>query len=134
MTTMTELDQRDQAIIAGRIEALNRVDGPREGDWVDFADGTSRRVSHVWGAEWDSEAGCLSGVQTSSGGSFYLGYGRVSFSGSLYPLVPMGSLTLTGDTRPGDVWIFHHDHHTAHNGIDAEIGFRVYACDRPAPR
>jgi hypothetical protein len=132
--TGTELDQRDQEILAWRTTELDLITGPREGDYVEFANGITRRVSHVWGTEWDTEDGCMSGVQTTEGGSFYLGNGHVSYSGSLYQMVPMASLTDTWTARAGSVWIFHHDHHTAHNGIAAEIPFRVYKCSQDAPR
>jgi hypothetical protein len=124
LTTQNELDERDQAIIARRTEALNAITGPREGDFVDFADGTRRRIAYIW---HDEHRQVLS-VQTCRGGSFYLGNGGVSMSGSLYDGVKPETLTLTAETAPGSVWIFHHDWHTAHNGVDTEIQFRVYSC------
>jgi hypothetical protein len=48
--------------------------------------------------------------------------------------VPSDSLTLTDERLPGRFWFFHHDHWTAHNGVDVEIPCRVYECDRPAAR
>ncbi len=131
MTGRPQLDERDLAIIAERFLLLEREVGPRCGDHVDFADGVSRRISHVysreqWGSEW--------GVQTSDGGSWYLGEGFVSFSGSLFPTVPGGSLTLTDVERVGSVWIFHHDRWCAFNGVDAVVPFRVYRCSLGAPR
>ncbi len=76
-----ELDDRDHAIIASRLAAFDEEPDVRVGDYVDFADGVSRRVSHVFPREWGDDYG----VQTSDGGSFYLDEGFVSFSGSLYP-------------------------------------------------
>ena len=131
MTVTDALDERDRQIIWERRHSIELIEGPRVGDWVEFADGITRRVSHVWdGEDWGDSAG----VQTSDGGSFYLGNGYVSFSGSLYVSVKMGTLTGTGEVRPGSTWIFRHDHHTAHNGVDVTIPFRVYRCTENAPR
>jgi hypothetical protein len=127
--TTTALDERDSAILAARIEAFDRVNGPRDGDYVRFADGIERRISFVTPIEWLPE--CDS-IQTSDGGSWYLGNGYVSFSGGLYRGVKRETLTLTEETKPGSVWFFHHDYHTAHNGIDTTISFRVYECSEPA--
>lgn len=130
MTTMTELDERDRAILAERVAMLNADRGIRVGDFVSFA-GMLRRVSHVyserdWGSGW--------GVQTSDGGSFYLGESYCSFSGGLYPAVPGNTLTPTGEIRDGDVWFFHHDHATANGGVTASVAFRVWECSVGAPR
>jgi hypothetical protein len=127
----TALDDRDRVILEARRLQFDARPGPRSGDFVRFADGVERRASHIWAAEDWAEWG---GVQTSDGGSWYLGPGYCSFSGSLYSIVPFASLTLTTETKLGRVWFFHHDYHTAHNGVDAELPFRVFTCDREAPR
>ena len=130
MTTATTLDERDRQIMWERRDSIELIDGPRCGDYVEFADGTTRRVSHVWGEDWGED----SGVQTSDGGSFYLGNGYVSFSGGLYRMVKMGTLTLTGERRPGRAWFLHHDWATRDNGVGVTIPFRVYTCSENAPR
>lgn len=116
-------DARDADILAARLTLLNAVPGPRVGDYVEFADGATRRISYNWG----------DGLQTSDGGSFYLGEGFASFSGSLYGCVPPESLTRTDETRPGRVWFFHHGYSGAGMGVDSEPLFRVYRCSLPAP-
>jgi hypothetical protein len=121
---MTILDRQDSEILAARQAALEARPGPRVGDWVEFPGSIRRRISHIWP---DS-------LQTSDEGSYYLGNGYVSMSGSLHPGVPPDSLTDTGHTRDGEVWFFHHDFPTAGGGVDACIPFRVYACALPAPR
>lgn len=123
-----KFDERDAGIVQERMATLNMIEGPRVGDHVDFADGTHRRISYIWPGE-DGEAGS---VQTSDGGSYYLGHGYVSMSGSLFTGVKPETLTPTG-TRPGAVWIFHHDFVTAHNGVHTRMPFRVYTCTEPAP-
>lgn len=130
--TPPELDARDAGILAERVAALDALpaDAPRVGDWVRFQDGTMRRVSHIW----RNEDGSAESLQTSAGGSYYLGTGYVSMSGSLYTGVPAETLTRTPETREGAVWFFHHDQHRAHNGIDALIPFRVFDCTEQPTR
>lgn len=120
---MKQPDDRDRLLISRRQCALGCVDGPRVGDYVSFPCGHVRRVSHNWGDT----------VQTSDGGSFYLGDGYVSFSGGLFPGVPVDSLADTGMRRDGAVWIFHHDDWRADNGVESSIPFRVYACSAKMP-
>ncbi len=121
-------DDRDAAILEQRTIAYDKRQGPRVGDFVIFADGVTRRVSYIW--DWDSDDD--TSVQTSDGGSYYLGDGYVSMSGGLYIGVPGKSLTLTDEVRDGRAWFFHHDYHTAHNGVDVSLPFRVFTCDRVA--
>jgi hypothetical protein len=124
------MDERDQEIYAARVAAFDSHDGPRVGDYVDFPDGVSRLISYVWRDDdgWDGGA-----VQTSDGGSFYLGAGYMSFSGSLYRCVPSASLTLTDETREMSAWFFRHDWRTAHNAVDVKVTTRVWKCNVKAP-
>ena len=120
------LDDRDREILSTRAFLFwARHFGPSVGDYVDFADGVTRRISHVW------TFGDLT-VQTSDGGSFYLGEGYCSFSGGLHPGVAMDTLALTGAMREGAVWFFHHDYTTAHNGVYTSMPFAVYTCSLPS--
>ena len=122
---MVTLDDKDREIIAERVTRFNTLPGPRVGDYIDFADGTTRRIAYVW------EDG---DIQTTDGGSFHFSGGGCDFSGSLYRSVPPRSVVPTGETRSGMVWIFHHGHTEAHNGVTGVIDFRVYRCSQPAPR
>ena len=112
----TLFDAPDDAILTARQAAFDAISGPRVGDRILMLDGTEQRFSH----RWDD------GMQTSRGGSFYLGNGYLSFSGSLYPTVPFDKLVETNMTEMASAWFFHHDHHTAHNGVDVRIRVRVY--------
>lgn len=125
MATTMNLDEKDLAILTRRQAALQARPGVRVGDFVEFACGTVRRVSYVWPDESAS-------IQTSDGGSYYLGDAGASMSGSLKPSVPASTLTDTGDYRWGDVWFFHHDAAMAHNGVNAQAAFRVFKCSRVA--
>src|SRR5262245_11223582 len=91
-----EMDDRDRAILAERVEALNAIDGPRVGDFVKFPGDITRRISYIWGDESELD---WYRIQTSNGGSWYLGKGYVSFSGSLYVGVPGTSFYATDETR-----------------------------------
>src|SRR5271167_3580103 len=74
------LDDRDAAIVAERMARMDARPGPRVGDFVRFADGVERRISHYWQAEPDMP-GWQAGAQTSDGGSWHLGSEGCSFSG-----------------------------------------------------
>jgi len=124
-----ELDAADAEILAERTAELDKVEGPRVGDYVRFADGVERRASFVTPADWLPE---VDSVQTSDGGSWYLGSAYVSFSGGLCLGVPRSSLTLTDESKLGAVWFFHHDYHRASNGVVAEVPFHVYECSSEA--
>lgn len=122
-----EIDDRDRAIIAERQAALleRPEDEPRAGDVVEFADGIVRRVSYVWS----------DGVQSSDGGSYYLGgSGHMSMSGSLYTTVPTETLTrVDGETREADAWMFHHDMPGAGRGVHFQVQVPVWKCSVNAP-
>ena len=121
MTAHPSIDARDEALIAGRRLLFDALPGPRVGDYIDFADGVTRRISHIWSIEPRS-------IQTSEGGSFYFDNGFCSFSGGLHPGIPADTLTLMPAPREGTAWCFHHDYATAHNGGTFTLLFRVYAC------
>jgi hypothetical protein len=123
-------DERDAQHVAECMAALDERPGPRVGDFVIFADGTTRRISY----HWRDDAGWDGGCQTSDSGSYHLGRYGVSMSGSLCSTVPTDSLVLTAERRQGSVWVFHHDFAGAGRGVTFYPLFRVYTCDREAPR
>ncbi len=127
------LDERDAEIVARCMAAMDAEPGPRVGDFVRFADGIERRISHVWPAMPDTP-GWRAGAQTSDGGSWHLGEYGCSFSGGLYPLVGLDTLTDTGERQDGCAWIFHHGHACAGGGVDLLAPFRVFTCSEEAPR
>jgi hypothetical protein len=118
------LDDRDQAILTARVAAFDPTEGPRVGDYIDFADGVTRQISYVWPDD----------VQTSDSGRNYLGNGYMSFSGGLYTPVPTKTLTLTETTRETSAWFFHHDHRTAYNGVNVRVSMRVWISSAKAPK
>ena len=40
--------------------------------------------------------------------------------------ITLAKLELTEEVKKGMIWFFSRDHHTAHNGVDFMIDFRVY--------
>lgn len=116
-----KFDERDAEILKSNAEQfrLNEKNLPLIGEWIRFKCGTLRRVSHVWNFEPTT-------VQTSDGGSWYLGNGYCSFSGSLYVGIPIETLKLTDERMNGKVWFFHHNYAQANSGVDAEMLFRVW--------
>lgn len=122
-------DETDKAIFEQRAAARDRREGPRVGDFIDYSDGTVRRISYVWDGEYMPDG--IARYQTTDGGSFFLGSDFMDYSGSLYPGVRASALRATGKTRPGSCWIFHHDYMTAHNGVDGEVACRVYTVSFP---
>jgi hypothetical protein len=124
-----EWDEKDAEILRERAEAFAACDGPLSGDYVRFADGVERRVSHVWRDDW----GDPTDVQTSDGGRWYLGLGYGSFSGALFPPRPFASFRRLPEWKAGAFWFFHRDHWRAGNDVDVLIPCRVWESSVDAP-
>ena len=112
------LDERNTAILAETRAAWEaRTGRPRVGDFVILPNGIVRRCS----AAWDD------GMQTSDGGSYYIGRsGLASMSGALYGVQLWEYFKDTGETRPGKFWFFSHNLPSAGRGVDVLIPCRVY--------
>jgi len=120
---MAEFDAIDAEILRSRMEAFDKIEGPRLGDHVDFANGITARIAYIWD----------NSIQTTDGGAFNLGEAGISMSGTLYEGVPPDTLTATDEIRDGAVWFFHHDMWQAHNGVHTMTPLRVFTCSLPAP-
>ena len=127
-TLRSTLDDTDLAILSRRAGLFwAHHAGPSVGDYVDYADGVSRRIGHVWHLDKGVH------IQTSDSGSFYLSHDvTCAFSGGLYPGIAAETLTWTDEKREGAVWFFHHDQAHAHNGVYTSMPFTVYRCSQPA--
>ena len=147
MAPLVGIDERDALIVAARAETYETIHGPRVGDFVVFADGVTRRISHVWAADCYDDG--IARLQTSDlpggdepwfSGTYYLGDGYVSFSGGLHDAVKADTLTETdpgpGESygTPGTIWIFHHDHWGAGRAVTRSMLFRAFTCSEEAPR
>ena len=119
-------DDKDMEILAARMEQRRQnFTKPTVGDWLRDTTGAYRQISHVWELEDGDQ------YQTTKGGSFYLcTNGYCSYSGSLYLSEPAALVTPTTETRPALVWFFHHDYHTAHNGVTVQVSFPVFVLDK----
>lgn len=112
-------DAEDRRIISERLTRRDQLPGPRVGDFIVRLDGRLMRFSYDWG---DS-------LQVSDGGSFYLEReGFADFSGGLEPSIPKRRIKPAPDRYPesGSFWIFHHDEHRAHNGVDFHTPCRMF--------
>lgn len=114
----TGLDAIDQELLAKRIALRDQIDGPKIGDYVRFPSGELERLSHDWGAEF----------QTSPSGAFFLqGDGLSHLScGGLNPSTPRDKMESTNITLPGSFWFFHHDQVGPGRGVYFKIPCRVF--------
>lgn len=122
-------DARDDELFKRREKLYNEIDGPRIGDYIRVlfpnGDAPYTRITHIW-----KNLGLPDSIQSGGlGGSYYLGDGYISYSGSLTPGIPGNFLRPTKQKRKGNVWIFHHDFQYAHNGVEYNMDFRVYEVD-----
>lgn len=120
--TPYQLDTRDTEILAELTAKWEAVPGPRVGDFVITSNGL-QRFTHDWGNELQTTCATFGGAKS---GSFYLGHGFMSFSGSLDPGVPKSGLKLTDEIRPGACWFFSHGFAEASNGVSVMVPCRVY--------
>ena len=112
-------DNHDQDILTERLAARQKLSGPRVGDFVETAAGPIR-IAYVWPENR---------IQLAMGGSFYLcDNGEMSYSGGLEPAETMDLIPSQWEEpiTNGVCWFFHHDHATAHNGIDVIIPVRIW--------
>jgi hypothetical protein len=109
-------DDKDKEIAERRLKAYDNNPEPREGDYVIMPNGSYERFSYVWPES----------IQTCNSGTFYLGNGYASMSGSLNSAIPKEKIQITDEKKPGEFWFFHHDFMTAHNGIGVKAVCRVY--------
>jgi hypothetical protein len=118
----TELDSRDQAMIAARLAARQQCQGPKIGDSVRFADGALHRI-----ADLSSRS-----VHTTACRRFYLGPWGCEFLGEPTHEIPCGSLTPLLETAWASVWVFHHDHPQTGNSVAFDARFDVYSTTKRA--
>ena len=116
----------NEAILAMRIGAFDKIEGPRVGDWLDFLDGTSARIAHHWGDAVQPASGNGDTGSFYLGSSFYLGGGLLSYSGGLEPGIRVERLTFVEKYRSGRLWFFDRDYHRAGGAVHFKAQFRVF--------
>lgn len=121
-TPEIQFDQKDALILEASTKARDLIEGPRVGDFVLFESGELERFSY----DWDDS------LQTSPGGSFYLGKnGWCSFSGGLNPSIDKSTLTQLDAVLDGSFWFFHHGFSGANRGVNCEAPCRVFKTSAP---
>ena len=124
-------DEKNQAILRRRIELWEKKTGPKQGDFVRFADGELRLISHVWDCYEDVNKWA---IQTSKSGSLYFGDGYMDFSGGLDSGIDFSHFKLTDDKQDQTCWFFDHDWARAGGAVYAKVPAPVWVCDLPAPK
>lgn len=114
------LDEKDRAILNVRQTQWDEDDGIRVGDRLILADGSIRRVAHVWNDSVQPTLGAGEGM------SFYLSGYSMSFSGGLSSAIPLDRIKKVNGETYGSVWFFHHGEVKAHNGVMALARLRIY--------
>lgn len=119
---------RDQLrVIAGRLAMLP---GVRDGDVIEYADGTRRRVCAAFPGRafvqvtpgWDH-----------GGGSVHLSSsGHTSYSGACGPTVDPGTLTEAGTIQAG-AWVWDHGQMGAGRGVPVSVSFRLFTTTEQTP-
>ena len=122
---MNEIKQAKQdKILADRMAEYDAILGARVGDWIREPDGRMSRATH----EWNQNGEMSEIIQHGGGehGQYYLGKGYLSYSGGLDTGIKKNQLKQTDEMKLGKVWFFKDDYHTAGNGIEYVVDFRVY--------
>jgi hypothetical protein len=116
--------QKNMHLFIKRRDKYNRRKGPREGDWVIEKNGKISRITYIW----TDEKGIPFQIQTggSKYGSFYLGNGYISYSGSLDHGHKPNKLRMLKRKMEGQVWFFKDNMWGAHRSVDFMMEFRVF--------
>lgn len=117
-----QFDVRDEEIRKTRQTAFDATKNPRVGDFLK-TDRGYLRFTYEWP---DGMQTTCYPSESGESGSFYLGDGYASYSGSLDSAIPKGELIATDEIKDGRFWFFHHDWYQAHNGVDFTLPCRVY--------
>lgn len=113
-----EKAQKDIELIKKRIEARQRRTEILEGDVIEYLDGHTERITHVW----DDHAQAGGGS-----GSYYMGEsGYGSYSGGLNSGLPLAELELTDKTADCAFWFFSGNHSGANRGITFYCPVKVW--------
>lgn len=121
-TLRLRLNMTNAQILEMRVASFNEHPGPRVGDYLQLPKlhpklGDMTRFTHAWD---DS-------IQTGGlGGSYYLGDGYLSYSGSLDTGTLRKFIGNQIGTRLGRVWFFDEDIHRAGRGVNFNIECRVF--------
>ena len=107
--------KENKDILKERMAAFNKLKKAKVGEYLKYK-GSYVRFSHDWGRS----------LQTTQGGSFYLGKGYMSFSGGLHHGIDRKNLELTNQKRIGSVWFFDGDYAVADGGVYYKVSLRIW--------
>lgn len=117
-------DPDNLAILSSRIAALDAINGPRVGDFIELTVPDDRCRNYT---RFTHDHGDLLQTGGSTYGQYYLlGGGGVSYSGGLDPGIMKSDLIATPRKRDGSVWFFDKGSSGAGRGVNFTIPFRVY--------
>jgi len=115
--------KENQWLVDRNMKVYDKQKGVRVGDFVKDKDGKVYRIAYIWRDEhnkpfaWQTEDGS---------GSFYLGNGYMSMSGSLNSGFQEGSEFKQIGTKMGSCWVFDNDFAGAGRGVDTNAKFRLF--------
>ena len=110
-------DLLNYSLVVAWTRKRSAAPGLQVGDVVRLADGSTRRMAHIWPDGWQPTV-------AEGGGSFAFGDGSTSYSGSLDPLLPFPAPT--EETRQAAFWIVHHDRLCAGCAVPVSLPVRVW--------
>lgn len=112
----------NQALIASRQAARQKLSGARLGDFVKTAEGKYLRLTKDYKDRIQTTKPSIDG-----GGSFYLNSdGTCSYSGCLDYPTSKERLRPTDEARDGVFWFFSNNEARAHNGMHFRLPCRVF--------
>lgn len=117
------LDGHDLLLLSRKLMAFNAISGPRVGDGVlvpEKKNNLGRRIALMGDAAFQATPPYVAG-------SFYLGNGCVSYSGSLDEPLPLDRLVDAGYLCSQRFWFYRQDLVKTHNTTHAYLRVRVFA-------
>ena len=109
----------NEEILNERVQAYNKRQGPRVGDYIKLPFGIYARFTHKF-----PESIQTGGHEYSS---FYFGpSGVMSYSGGLNPGLKLKDIRLTDEKKEGNIWFFDKNRARAYGGVTFSIPFRVF--------
>ena len=116
--------EKQKPIFKENLDVYNKKKGVRVGDYITDDKGNYTRVTYIWRNEKDVPLRIQTGGNS---GSYYLGKGYISYSGSLDSgYEPQEISKLPVGKKKGDFWTFKNNLSGADRGISASSDFRVF--------
>jgi hypothetical protein len=107
----------NEELLLDRTIKYDKDTSPRVGDFLLLPNGEYDRFTYKGGNHLQTGGIC---------GSYYLGNGYETYSGSLDRGIKLVDIEFADNFKTGKVWFFNHDIARAHNGVYFEIKQRVY--------